>query len=688
MSFSKTIRRSLTGLLLLSVCCGPLQAAGAWWNSDWPYRRSVTVSVMPASRLPGRDIAVLTMRTAGFTKPDGSDIRVVAFDRRPTLHRLLMTGPGDQVRLAFATRPGVRRYYVYFGNPNASAVKQLEIRRGVLMETWRFAGGGVRSLSQVKKLFGRAEQLIGRDFQRRIFIGHNPFGPQNKVLSLFTGYLICPASGRYVFVSSSRNASFLLIDDELVVDNGGHHPPQCDTRQRGEIKLTAGLHRLTFYHASGWGDPIAVAAWQPPGRDRVVPIPAEAFAPVAIGEAGAMQRYGRQFTIDFFADHRGEAFMANRYYQRFEFEAVTAGFAGRNVRWKWDFGDGQSSTEQKVEHVYLLPGQYAVTLTAGTFQGELKRTNRISISRPWDEVTANRIDSLRDYAKIVSEYDFAALCPDSTVEAVKLLERAGFHDAVLRAGAAFVAGDEVPAEAVEKLLPAYSRQLIAAGRPAEAVAAFLKAEKMTNNPAVCAAMLVQGGHVVLDVQNKPTRARELFQRAINRYAGRTSSKSIRLARIGVGDAWRVSGDYDKAAEAYAAAGSRLNVAAARKPILKGDFARHVEDYLCRGAYDHAEQYLNRWVEAFPADKLEGYFSLLKVELLLTRERFAEAAVEAEILLGVNPASNYAAELLMLAGEAYRKTDRHSQAEDALKRIVRDYPESPLAADAAKMLKQE
>ena len=132
----------------------------------------------------------------------------------------------------------------------------------------------------------------------------------------------------------------------------------------------------------------------------------------------------------------------------------------------------------------------------------------------------------------------------------------------------------------------------------------------------------------------------------------------------------------------------MDVAAGRTAILKGDYARHVEDYLRRKAYDDAEDYLRRWENAFPADKLEGYWSLLRVELLLARRRWGEAVREVEILCRVNPASNYAAEMLMLAADACLKTGDRDKGKDLLKRIVEKYPESPLAAKAAEKLKKK
>ena len=56
------------------------------------------------------------------------------------------------------------------------------------------------------------------------------------------------------------------------------------------------------------------------------------------------------------------------------------------------------------------------------------------------------------------------------------------------------------------------------------------------------------------------------------------------------------------------------------------------------------------------------------------------------LAKANPASNYAAQLLLLAADAYRRLGKDADAKAALKQVVEKYPESPLAAEAARMLK--
>ncbi len=668
---------------LALAAAGPAWGQAAWWNRNWAYRRAVTVPSHKATRLPGDDIAVVTMPTGGRMRRDGRDVRVTTAGRTEVRCRVLMVGPGDFVRVAFALGGVGARYYVYFGNPTAPVPKQpLEIRRGVLMETWVYPGGGIKTLPQVQRVFAKANRLLGRDFRQRVFVGHNPFGPQSSIASRFTAYLVCPATGDYQFACSSQDASFLLIDDKVVVANGGHHSPQRDIRMQGRVSLKKGLHKLTFYHVNVTGDPIAVAAWQAPGDRRVWPIPPAAFAPVFQAAPGAMEQYGKGSGIDFLPRYGGETFVRNRYYQRWTFEALTIGQVRRNVDLQWDFGDGQRAATPKAEHVYLLPGEYTVTLTANTYRGKLTRTNRIFVSRPWHQVATNRLDSVVQQARIVSEYDFAALSPEVNAHAVLLLERARADQAMRRAGQAFLARRQAPAALIGQIVP-----ILAEGLPAkQRLGAYVTASRMTRSASVRAAMLERAGRTALRDLGDTQQAERLFQQVVRQLGPAASGSAIRGARVGLGDVWRIRGDHEEARKAYTTAGYGPKVNLARLEIIKGDYARHVEDYLRKGRFADAREYVQRWASDMPLDKLEGYWSLLVVRLYLKEKDYAEAVREAGTLVKVNPSSTYAPELLLLVAGAYRSLGKDDQARRVLRQIVAKYPESPLAAEAAKALK--
>lgn len=674
-------------LALLLAAAAPASAQG-WWNLNWTCRRAVTFPAFTPDKLPGHDVIVFTMPTAGQAADDGEDIRVVSIGGTEAPCRVLMAGPGDQVRVAFAPlNSRDRKYWVYFGNRSAGARKEaLEIRRGVLLETWKYAGGPIAKLDDVRKTFDKAaskpSNFVGRGFRPSVFLGHNPFGPQNELASRFTAWFEVRTSGEHMFASSSQDASFLLVDDKLVVECGGHHPPHGDIRNRGSVTLDKGLHQLTFYHICTAGDPVAVAAWQQPGEQRIWAMPAEAFTKTIAAEPGPMERYGKSVGIDFLPKYGGESFIENRYYQRWTFESLAVGQLGRSVDFAWDFGDGQKSGRPSPEHVYLLPGEYTVTLTAKGVSGELRQTNRIFVTRPWDQVAENRLDLTSQHGQIVREYDFASLSPDATAHAIVLLDRAGATESVKRASLALVSGSKsASTDLMREAMPLAEAAL----DPAAAARAYIRAAEITPGPAVKAQFLVRAGQITLERLSDPNEAMKLHERAVRNYAAATTDPAIRMAKIGIGDVWRHRGKLEDARRAYASAGLGADVQPAKLAIAKGDFARHVEDYVRKGQFEDAQESIDDWAASVPLDKVEGYWSLLTARKHLTAGSPEKAAREARALVAVNPNSQYAPELLLLASEAYIKLTKPDESKAALRQIVEKYPESPLAAKAKKIL---
>jgi len=55
---------------------------------------------------------------------------------------------------------------------------------------------------------------------------------------------------------------------------------------------------------------------------------------------------------------------------------------GDNLTYVWDFGDGQTSTEQNPTHEYTVAGDYTVSLTATNTYGSDITTNIVSATSP------------------------------------------------------------------------------------------------------------------------------------------------------------------------------------------------------------------------------------------------------------------------------------------------------------------
>lgn len=98
----------------------------------------------------------------------------------------------------------------------------------------------------------------------------DPFIAPNDVLASpfsieWLGKIYVPSSGSYVFGTLSDDGSYLYLDGQLVVDNGGHHG---DVYREGTAHLEEGFHDVRLlYFQEGGGRKIELY-WTPPSGDK------------------------------------------------------------------------------------------------------------------------------------------------------------------------------------------------------------------------------------------------------------------------------------------------------------------------------------------------------------------------------------------------------------------------------------
>ncbi len=646
--------------------------------------------------------------------------------------RILQLGPGDFCRLAFETISGKNVYEIYYGGqpPKKELLPKWTNSDGLILETRRFGRCNLRDLDSLRRAFEKAEP-IGADYVQAVFHSYNPMSPTpGPFLSRYWGTMHIAAPGNYTFWTSSRDCSFVLIDGDLVVAAPGRHGPLRRARPASgkSVRLSAGPHKFECYHAAAGNGAIMSLAWlKGPAGDKPRPTGIEpaVFRATSIGraEAGPLSTRAKKKVPDFRYKIAGEVPLPGetRPLVGVSFQDASPPGPAAKSKFRWDFGDGQTSDRQSPEHVYLRPGLYTVSLSIKRASRALTTTNRIHIGPLRTRRGKEKPHKLDDYLAILSTYDarkldvvaarqlvLAFLWKSQTLaESQKYLAAAvavgsdamgataGLSSSVFRESLAFTAG----AASSGTLFQQSDRDIfnlaqlvgpLARNRLGDSKTAFdiwQKAASRISRPVLKARCELTAADIAIGDLLLPKPAKELLDRATAGLPkGANGPIAARLHRVW-GDYWATMGEGAAARKAYAQAQSRVNKGRSHveKTAWRGAHSRSVEQFLKSKDWARAMEEIGQWQASFPADKIDGYLTLLLARYWNGRGKYARAVALAEQLITVNPDSPYADQLLLLAAACEKKQKDPQRASAILHSIINDYPGSPLVPTAKKML---
>jgi predicted negative regulator of RcsB-dependent stress response len=690
------VSRSARAWLILMALAAPCPADEP---ADPPFHRRVTA---PSNGGNPPAVLVTEFITHGALDPRGEHLAVLDGRRQPVPWRLLQVGPGDLCRLAIQTVPGQRAYRIEYG-PALTPGKPPDwtARPGLLLETRAWRDANLNDPGALRSAFEGATP-IGSDYVPTVYHALNPFQPGPiPFLSRYSGPIQIPRPGKYAFFTSSQDASFLSIDGKPVVAAPGLHGPAHQARHRGEVELTPGLHAFEYLHAAAGPDAMMVAAWQPPGASKPEPIPPEAFGAREVAHvpaAGPFYRSDRSLH-DFALKILGEVELttSGTPMVRVQFFNLVDGEPSANSRARWDFGDGQTSSQPHPVHVYLHPGTYKVTLSA---QGEatgLTLASTVAIPRaavfapPPDQPPA---DQLSAYLSLMAGYDPEALDPAGFLQLVRAHDEAGDSARALRLASAWIRSKRAGAdEAVLLTLArlACPRLRDHLGDPRAAVELWLAVAQAATSPAAQAEARIEAADLLTNDLLEPDPAGPLLDAAASQLGTAAPAPDL-LARLqGTrGDLLARRGERDAATAAYAeSAQARTladpNINLAQQQARRGAFTRSAEAFLRDRDLDRAIAELRAWNLAFPADKLDGALTYLMARYWGARQKPDIVTALASDLVALNPTSAYADHILLASGIAQAEARNPARARAAFQSLLSDYPGSPLVPDARKRL---
>lgn len=624
-------------------------------------RRSIELAI-DAARADADKTAIIDFYAPGLRTKDASDVRIAAEDGTAVPTRIVRGGADDRVVAIFNPLRGRTKYYAYWGGPDKKErPPEANVTSGLLVELKRPAAQGQqRSTKDLADLYARSGDIIARGMIDRPFIGYNPGDVSGATISRISGTIYAPLDGDYQVAMSADDLGGLRIDGKDVVFAAGF--PQ-DTRFSGTIHLKRGGHAFEAYTLDVGGDWRLSMGWRRPDTPKVDVMAVESFGRLLRAKIGPLEAHKRDVVIDTSVAWLGESIVADQSAYRLRFEAIVPPKT-TNVRIAWDFGDGQTATGSKVDHVFLTPGAYDVKVDLKTTQGADQRTFRLNVGRDPARVVDPAIDEPGVQGDLISTYDFEKLTDRQQAMAVRLLARSQQPDALLSALAAACATkrhsqQQWMVDGIEEAIAT----LTEARREADLAAALDKLPVDSNLHPKAADLHAE---VLLWQQADFRRAEAMLAK----FKDKDSKNLVRLRM----EALLLDGRVDEAKQVLAQLPADPDVG--KRVALAGALARTIEYFIDNNEPAAAAEKWSEWQRRFPESFWEGYSVVLKVRMMETRHPQAAARV-AEAFAGAVPGSPYAPQLLDRASHILAKTDKARS--DAIRKLLKEkYPEDPLA----------
>jgi len=116
---------------------------------------------------------------------------------------------------------------------------------------------------------------IDTEISRKTLFEQQKKLPHDAYSIEWKGYIDIPETGIYTFLTISDDGSWLFIDDNLVVDNGG---PHGKVKKKGQIHLLKGLHEIKIRYFQIGGFAVLEVLWE---NDQIprAPLPASILLP-------------------------------------------------------------------------------------------------------------------------------------------------------------------------------------------------------------------------------------------------------------------------------------------------------------------------------------------------------------------------------------------------------------------------
>ena len=734
--------RNVLAVLAWFAMSGVGFAENAWLEDKAPLRFEVEIASPPSTPEAG---VIAVIQDGGLLPRPVPDPVVYDADGKLLASEVLWHNPAVGLAVVFAPPPGNKAVIYLKGGPSLPNGRgPAPFNPGLLLFTRETPLASLELAEKVPgTLAGSADTLMGLvpDIGQR----ENLFGNDDHYISYYTGWIKRGKAGRVYFATISDEGSELRVDGKPVASWPGLHTRHDGAKGQfgGWVELTAGLHRIDYFHFAKGSNPEAQAAWKIPGEtsgDLPLQIPPGAFVHSGSAElTAAAFRDGRPVAA---AKGNSQAvsyfWFLNAPVNLYHLEAALTGGNPADTVYTWSFDQDRHATGATVD--WLVDGSAASTveLTAANKQGASRVTVPVFSCRSPEKA---HVPSLAD--RIAYRTALLALCraaaPDkdpcaywsadlwATLVAVSEpyrgydLLRAIFS----RSPTALKVLKPSDRQFLEDVLIGVMR-IVSPKDVAQWINRFVEAEA---DQTVRRQLKLELFDFTLYDQHDVAAARTL---AADLVASALSPEDGALAQIRQGDVERAAGNIEEATRLYSTAQDRYRDAVSssmalrstrtttvarphgpergEKPVAGGSrpaasavtlraasqswktfavqeasFLATARNLIKQGDLFEARDVLRKWELEVPLCKLSGDYPLAEAEYYMAAQHYVRALAGLQIYRKGVDVSSSLPEAMDLEMECLRQLKKEVEAKELAKDIIKRFPNHPVAERARQVL---
>lgn len=673
------MKKSLLQVLSLLLCFLPFSAysqrkgPAGWHHGGSPFRAVFEIKDKPSIQKAG---ALISVPVCGIGLEDGKDIFCFDGKGKQLLSRSLGAGIANQAILQVQIQPDTKSILAYFGSRQRASSAKFDLTPP-LCEVYTLPKGNAKNWPDVHTRLTEAK-LIGRLPIRSLEQVCNPVDSREPFIMVMTAILNVKTETTRSYFIVSDDAGYIFIDDNLIISRNGINNIWSSMRgeNRKDVKLTQGYHNIKLVAVNFENTfTAALGQWFP--TPKVALVPPYDFVQSAKTELLAVEAHQKDAANPLFS-YSHTAGMAIEDRQMTVTELATYG--GQEA--VWAFSDGVRLKGAKVTRVFgsLAPVEVKVQVKRQTAAGTVMfpqiappKVLQASIDNDYNLIDSfmpptifKNFDGTEQLETFLEFFLRKDLHPTQVPVAEALLAKSGISEE-LRLKASLALARSAAENQPDKSLKAYD--------------SILKQRKLTREQA--ADILTEAvDFAIFRMRDFPVAAR-LIERFDSKLP--KNGKAVLAMRF---DLALQSGNLEEARKLYQSLlEGRTKAAERRSAAVQGNSIRaNVSMLLSQNKILEAEAAMRDWVASSPQDRGNGSFSLERARCFHKRGWLdgaageLTAAIQADPLLPNLPDVEF--ELALIYSDKGDKTN----AKELFTKISRDYPNHPLAKEAARRIK--